>query len=174
MGTIFWFTGLSGAGKTTLADGLHQALVEGNHRSVVLDGDVVRKGLNRDLGFTREDRMENNRRIAEVARLLRDSGLIVLVSCISPMVEDRRRNRSICGETAFYEVFVDCPLAVCEERDVKGLYKKARLGLLPEFTGVSAPYEPPVSPDFVVKTGEYGVSASLEALLRFVSETLTR
>ena len=102
-GTIFWFTGLSGAGKTTLADGLHHALVAQNRRSVVLDGDVIRKGLNRDLGFTRQDRMENNRRIAEVARLLRDNGLIVLVSCISPMADDRRLNRSICGETAFYE-----------------------------------------------------------------------
>lgn len=174
MGTIFWFTGLSGAGKTTLADGLHRALTGRNHRSVVLDGDVIRKGLNRDLGFTRTDRMENNRRIAEVARLLRDSGLIVLVSCISPMADDRRHNRAICGEAEFYEIFVDCPLAVCEERDVKGLYKKARLGLLPEFTGVSAPYEPPGMPDFVVRTGENGVDASLGLLLGFVMGALTR
>ena len=168
---IFWFTGLSGAGKTTLAGLVHEELLRQHHRSIVLDGDVIRKGLNKDLMFTREDRLENNRRIAEVAKLMKDAGLIVLVSCISPIEKDRHLNRQICGDESFFEIYIDCPLEVCEERDVKGLYKKARLGLIDHFTGIDSPYEVPQAPDVVIRTYDSDVRDSFQALLDFVLRT---
>jgi len=142
-----WFTGLSGAGKSTLANLLEQQLhAQGTH-TYILDGDNVRHGLNRDLGFTERDRVENIRRVAEVARLMVDAGLVVLVSVISPFRAERDWARSLFDTHEFFEVFVDTPLAECERRDAKGLYAKARRGELRNFTGIDSPYEPPISPE---------------------------
>jgi bifunctional enzyme CysN/CysC len=149
-GRVLWFTGLSGSGKSTLSDAVSVALTEGGVPHSVLDGDSLRTGLTRDLSFSEADRVENLRRTAEVARLMADAGLIVLVSLISPYRADREKAREIVGPARFFEVFVDTPLEVCEKRDSKGLYKKARAGLIPNFTGIGAPYEPPVSPDLRV------------------------
>ncbi|MBI3947014.1 MAG: adenylyl-sulfate kinase [Armatimonadetes bacterium] len=142
-----WLTGLSGAGKSTLAYALEQRLVAAGQACVVLDGDNVRRGLNRDLGFSPQDRSENIRRIAEVSRLFNEAGLIAITAFISPYREDRRQAREIIGEDRFLEAFVDAPLDECERRDSKGLYARARAGQIPEFTGISAPYEPPETPD---------------------------
>ena len=147
-----WLTGLSGAGKSTLATEIEKALVEAGRPCFMLDGDNVRLGLSRDLGFGPDDRSENIRRIAEVARLMNDAGLIVVTAFISPYRADRAMARKIIGEERFFEVYVDAPLEVCERRDPKGLYRKARSGEIPEFTGVSAPYEAPASPALVVNT----------------------
>jgi len=144
---VLWFTGLSGAGKSTIANRVEQRLLAEGLHSVLLDGDNVRHGLNRDLGFTDADRVENIRRIAEVARLMTDAGLIVLVSFISPFREERRMARELMEPGEFLEVFVDVPLAAAESRDVKGLYAKARAGQLSHFTGIDSPYEAPVAPD---------------------------
>ncbi|MEM7095180.1 MAG: adenylyl-sulfate kinase [Actinomycetota bacterium] len=151
-GRTVWFTGLSGSGKSTLAFALEAALVERGMAAYVLDGDNVRFGLNRDLGFAPEDRTENIRRIGEVCRLFQDAGLLVLTAFVSPYRLDRDSVRALHPSDAFVEVFVDTPLEVCESRDVKGLYAKARAGEIPEFTGISAPYEPPVDPEIVVDT----------------------
>jgi bifunctional enzyme CysN/CysC len=142
-----WFTGLSGSGKSTIANGLEQRLFGAGRHTYLLDGDNVRHGLNRDLGFTEADRAENIRRVAEVAKLMVDAGLIVLVSFIAPFRAERRLARELFGEGEFLEVFVDTPIAECERRDPKGLYAKARSGVLPNFTGIDSPYEPPESPD---------------------------
>ncbi|HMN35961.1 MAG TPA: adenylyl-sulfate kinase [Chiayiivirga sp.] len=142
-----WFTGLSGAGKSTIANLVEQQLHAGGRHTILLDGDNVRHGLNRDLGFTQEDRVENIRRVAEVAKLMNEAGLIVLVSFISPFRSERRMARELLGEDSFVEVFVDAPLEVCEARDSKGLYAKARAGQLRNFTGIDSPYEPPASPE---------------------------
>jgi len=147
-----WFTGLSGSGKSTLAFAVERALVAAGNACYVLDGDNIRFGLNRDLGFSPEDRTENIRRIGEVCRLFHDAGLIVLTAFISPYRTDRDLVRSLHPNGGFLEVFVDTPLEVCEERDVKGLYAKARAGDIPEFSGISAPYEPPDHPDLVIDT----------------------
>ncbi len=142
-----WFTGLSGAGKSTIANLVERRLLSEGYHTILLDGDNVRHGLNRDLGFTDADRVENIRRVAEVAKLMMDAGLIVLVSFISPFRAERRMARDLIGESGFMEVFVDAPLAVCEERDVKGLYAKARAGKIANFTGIGSPYEAPESPE---------------------------
>lgn len=147
-----WFTGLSGSGKSTLAFAVEQALVEKGVAAYVLDGDNIRFGLNRDLGFSPEDRTENIRRIGEVCRLFQDAGMIVLTAFVSPYLADRDAVRSLHPQGSFIEVFVDTPIEVCEARDVKGLYAKARAGEIPEFTGISAPYEPPVNPEITVDT----------------------
>jgi adenylylsulfate kinase len=147
-----WFTGLSGSGKSTLAFAVEQALVAKGVAAYVLDGDNVRFGLNSDLGFSPEDRTENIRRIGEVCRLFQDAGMVVLTAFISPYVADRAQARALHPEGSFAEVFVDTPLEVCEARDVKGLYKKARAGQIPEFSGISAPYEPPPEPEVTVDT----------------------
>jgi bifunctional enzyme CysN/CysC len=144
---VLWFTGLSGAGKTTIADLVEQKLVAMGRHTMMLDGDNLRHGLNHDLGFTTADRIENIRRVAEVAKLMADAGLIVLVSLISPFAAERQRAREIIGLDQFIEVFVDAPLAVCEQRDTKGLYAKARRGELPGFTGIDSPYEAPLTPE---------------------------
>lgn len=149
-----WFTGLSGSGKSTLAFAVEEALIAKGVAAYVLDGDNVRFGLNADLGFSPEDRTENIRRIGEVCNLFQDAGLVVLTAFISPYVTDRARVRGLHPEGAFVEVFVDTPLSVCEDRDVKGLYKKARAGEIPEFSGVSAPYEPPPCPEITVDTSK--------------------
>lgn len=147
-----WFTGLSGSGKSTLAFALERALIDRGAAAYVLDGDNVRFGLNRDLGFSPDDRTENIRRIGEVCRLFQDSGMIVLTAFVSPYQADRDQVRALHPKGAFVEVFVDTPLAVCEQRDVKGLYAKARAGEIAEFTGISAPYEPPADPEVSVDT----------------------
>ncbi|EPZ87589.1 adenylyl-sulfate kinase [Burkholderia cenocepacia K56-2Valvano] len=147
-----WLTGLSGAGKSTIANLVEQRLHALGKHTYLLDGDNVRHGLNRDLGFTEADRVENIRRVAEVARLMLDAGLITLVSFISPFRAERDMARALAGPDEFVEVFVDTPLAVAEERDPKGLYKKARRGELKHFTGIDSPYEPPVQPELRVDT----------------------
>ena len=165
-----WFTGLSGAGKSTLANEVEKALnVRGNY-TMLLDGDNIRMGLNRNLGFTEADRIENIRRIAEVSKLMNDAGLIVLTSFISPYRSDRENARSIIGEESFIEIYVSTPLEECERRDVKGLYKKARDGKIPNFTGVSAPYEPPMNPQITVNT----CGISIEEAARYVLEELAK
>jgi bifunctional enzyme CysN/CysC len=149
---VLWFTGLSGAGKSTIANLVEKKLHADGRHTYLLDGDNVRHGLNKDLGFTEEDRVENIRRVAEVAKLMSDAGLIVLVSFISPFRAERRMARELMAPGEFVEVFVDTPLAVAESRDVKGLYKKARAGELKNFTGVDSPYEPPEHPEVRIDT----------------------
>jgi len=159
-----WLTGLSGAGKSTIACALERRLLDGGHAAYVLDGDNVRHGLNRDLGFSPQDRTENIRRIAEVARLLNDAGLIVITAFISPYREDREMARSIIGGDDFLEVHVNTPIQVCEERDPKGFYKLARAGELPAFTGISAPYEPPQDPLCTVDTAVNSIDECVDLL----------
>jgi bifunctional enzyme CysN/CysC len=156
-----WLTGLSGSGKSTVAFAIEKRLMAQEQLCYVLDGDNVRHGLNRDLGFSPQDRSENIRRVAEVARLLNEAGMIVITAFISPYREDREQAKKIIGEDRFIEVFVDAPIEMCEKRDPKGLYEKARAGLIPEFTGVNAPYEAPDAPLIRLKTGE--LSADLAA-----------
>lgn len=168
-GCTIWLTGLSGSGKSTIAMAAEKQLVMDGYQAYVLDGDNVRHGLNRDLGFSPEDRTENIRRIAEVAKLMTDAGLIVLTSFISPYQTDRDAARKIFSEGIFFETYVDSSLEICEARDPKGLYAKARSGDIPEFTGISAPYEVPVSPELVLKTENLGVDESTNELLSFIS-----
>lgn len=151
-GKVIWLTGLSGSGKSTIANTLEKELHALGKRTYVLDGDNVRQGLNKDLGFTDADRVENIRRAAEVARLMLDAGLIVIAAFISPFRAERQMARELIGENNFIEVYVDTPLAVCEQRDPKGLYKKARRGQLPNMTGIGSAYEPPAQPDLVVNS----------------------
>ena len=161
---VIWMTGLSGSGKSTLANALEQKLVEKGRHTMLLDGDNVRFGLNKDLGFSKEDRVENIRRIAETAKLMNDAGLIVLTSFISPYREDRLAARKIIGVT-FIEVYVSTPLEECERRDVKGLYQAARKGRIAEFTGVTSEYEPPQHPEVTVDTSKAQIADSVNILL---------
>lgn len=163
--SCYWLTGLSGAGKSTLSCHFERALRELGYRSFVLDGDDLRKGLNKGLGFSRADRAENIRRIAEVARLMADAGLIVLVSAISPYREDRRAARALFDADKFFEVFVDTALVTCVARDTKGLYKKAREGLISQLTGWDDPYETPFSPELMISTTDTPLEASIEKLV---------
>ena len=149
---VIWLTGLSGAGKSTIACSLDQRLFAGGTHSYMLDGDIVRNGLNKDLGFSVADRTENIRRIGEVSRLFLDAGLVVISAFISPFRADRDMLRGLFHAGEFFEVHVDAPLAVCESRDPKGLYRRARAGTLKEFTGISSPYEPPLHPELVLPT----------------------
>jgi len=165
-----WFTGLSGAGKSTIAFALEKRLMDRGQLCYVLDGDNIRHGLNRDLGFSPEERTENIRRIAEVARLMNDAGLLVITAFIAPYREDRARAREIVGAERFVEVYVDAPLDLCESRDPKGLYKKARAGEIGEFTGVSAPYEAPETPDVCLQTGSMDPAACVDALIASLCE----
>jgi adenylylsulfate kinase len=164
-GVTVWFTGLSASGKSTVALAVDQMLTDRGKHCYVLDGDNVRFGLNRDLGFSPEDRNENIRRIGEVAKLFTHAGIINLTAFISPYVADRDRNRDIQEPRDFIEIFVDCPLELCEQRDPKGLYAKARAGQIPEFTGISAPYEPPLAPELVLATA---VESEEESALKVV------
>ena len=161
----FWFTGLSGAGKSTLANSFEQRLHAAGQLTYLLDGDNLRHGLNRDLGFVAADRAENIRRIGEVARLMVDAGLIVLVSFISPFRAERRMARERVGSDEFLEVHVDTPLAVAEQRDPKGLYRKARAGELANFTGIDSPYEAPEDPELVVDTTTMSAEDAADAII---------
>lgn len=164
-GSILWFTGLSGAGKSTLAHAVEEALHRRGCRTFVLDGDNVRHGLCGDLSFSTEDRIENIRRIGEVAKLFMEAGIIVLTAFISPFRADRERVRGMVEHGDFMEIYCEAPLEVCEMRDVKGLYKKARAGLIPEFTGISSPYEPPLSPDLKVDTAKVALDACVQQVI---------
>ncbi len=169
-GCVVWFTGLSGSGKSTLANAVAHQLHERSHHTYVLDGDNVRHGLNKNLGFSPEDREENIRRVGEVAKLFVDAGTIVMTAFISPYREDRDQARELIEENRFVEVFVECPLNICEERDPKGLYKKARTGEIKEFTGISAPYEEPNRPEVVVNTSELSVIESAMLVTVFLEK----
>ena len=169
-GTIVWFTGLSGSGKTTLSITLENKLFQQNALVALLDGDVVREGLNKDLGFSAEDRKENIRRIGEVAQLLANQAIVMIVAFISPFREDRDWVRHSMGTGRFIEVFVDCPLSICEKRDTKGLYKKARNGEIEDFTGISSPYERPLNPEVHLKTSEQSVEECVETILEYLEE----
>ncbi|MEZ5615730.1 MAG: adenylyl-sulfate kinase [Rhodocyclaceae bacterium] len=161
-----WLTGLSGSGKSTLAFELERRLLDLGYVAYVLDGDNVRHGLSRDLGFSPDDRAENIRRIAEVAKLFNDAGIVLITAFISPYREDRDLAREIVGAHRFVETHLAADIAVCESRDPKGLYKKARAGELPGFTGISAPYEPPLSPEIRIDTGELSIEESIDRLVR--------
>lgn len=163
---VLWFTGLSGAGKSTLANQVEACLFANGYHSFLLDGDNVRHGLNRDLGFSDADRVENIRRIGEVARLMTDSGLIVLSAFISPFQKDRDLVRELFGPNEFLEVFVDAPLAICERRDPKGLYRKARSGEISNFTGIDSDYEAPVAPEIHVRTHDYSAAQCAEMIVQ--------
>jgi len=169
-GVTVWFTGLSGSGKSTLAVAAERALVSRGRLAYVLDGDNIRHGLNKNLGFGPADRTENIRRIGEVAKLFTDAGLIVFTSFISPYRADRDAVRALMPAGDFVEVFVDASVATCEGRDVKGLYRRARAGEIPEFTGISAPYEAPLSPEWVLDTNRQSVDESVEAILRYLED----
>jgi adenylylsulfate kinase len=170
-GVTLWFTGIPASGKSTIAVALEEKLSGRKCRTYILDGDNIRHGLNKDLGFSPEDRNENIRRIGEVANLLRDAGMINMVAFISPYRSDRQLARDLSnGDGTFIEVFVDCPVAVCEERDPKGMYKKARQGILKEFTGVSAPYESPESPEIHLRTGSYSVDECVEQIMNYLEK----
>lgn len=166
-GVVLWFTGLSGSGKSTLAHEVERILYERGVHTYVLDGDNIRHGLNKDLGFSPQDRKENIRRIGEVAHLFAQAGVIAMTAFISPYREDRNQARSIAGPE-FVEIYVKCNLEACEKRDAKGLYKKARAGEIPEFTGISAPYEEPESPELVVETDEESLEESARKVIRYL------
>jgi bifunctional enzyme CysN/CysC len=167
-GSVIWLTGLSGAGKSTLAAELERELFDMGQQAYVLDGDNVRHGLNSDLGFSPRDRRENIRRVGEVARLFADAGIICITAFISPYREDREAVRRMVPPGRFVEVYVNAPLAVCEERDVKGLYAKARTNEVKEFTGVAAPYEPPLKPEIELRTDQLAVADSVRSILEFL------
>jgi adenylylsulfate kinase len=169
-GVTVWLTGLSGSGKSTIAVAAEGALVESGRLAYVLDGDNIRHGLNSNLGFSPEDRTENIRRIGEVAGLFTDSGVIVFSSFISPYRADRDAVRALMGEGDFVEVLVDASLETCESRDVKGLYQKARAGEIPEFTGISAPYEAPENPEVVLDTNGQSVEESVTQLIAYLDK----
>ncbi|WP_163379880.1 adenylyl-sulfate kinase [Cyclobacterium sp. SYSU L10401] len=169
---LIWFTGLSGSGKSTLANATEQALHRLGYHTYLLDGDNIRTGLNKDLGFSKVDRVENIRRIAAVSQLMMDAGLIVLSAFISPYISDREMIRELVGEDQFLEIHVDCPLKICEERDVKGLYQKARQGLIKDFTGIDSPYEAPESPFLVIKTAEVTAEKAVEQLMEALDKKI--
>ena len=167
---MLWFTGLSGSGKSTIANLVEKALAAEGRHTYLLDGDNVRHGLNRDLGFTDADRVENIRRVGETAKLFLDAGLIVLVSFISPFRSERRMARELVGSGEFIEIFVDTPLEVCMARDPKGLYGKARAGAIKNFTGIDSPYEAPEQAELIIRTVEAPAEVQAEAILRYLRD----
>ena len=169
-GVTIWLTGLSGSGKSTIAVELEHALLENSHQAYILDGDNIRHGLNKNLGFSSEDRSENIRRIGEVAKLFTDANIITITAFISPYRQDRENARKLQKDGEFIEVYVKCPLDVCEQRDTKGLYKKARAGEVKEFTGISAPYEEPLNPEITIDTSKLSVEESTKAILSYLEE----
>jgi adenylyl-sulfate kinase len=173
-GRVLWFTGLSGSGKSTLANALDAELHRRGVKTVLLDGDNVRHGLCGDLGFSAEDRHENLRRVAEVAKLMADTGLVVLTAFVSPFRSDRDRARAIVGPERFAEIYVDCPLDVCAARDVKGLYAKAQAGLIADFTGVNSPYEAPLAPELTVASSAEPLDASTARVVAWYESHTSR
>jgi adenylylsulfate kinase len=171
-GLVIWLTGLSGSGKSTIANELNTRLFHQNKHSVILDGDNTRLGINHDLGFTNADRTENNRRVAEIAKLFMESGNIVICSFISPFQNDRDLSKQIIGNENYVEVFVDCSLEACENRDVKGMYKQARNGELESFTGISSPYEIPTNPQLILQTEKLNLQQCVDLLLNTISERI--
>jgi len=169
---LLWFTGLSGSGKSTIANLVESALFNEGINTYSLDGDNIRKGINRDLTFSAEDRTENIRRIAEVANLMIDSGLVVLAAFVSPYKKDRENIRTIVKDVNFVEIYINTSLEECERRDVKGLYKKARLGEIKNMTGISAPYEAPETPDLEIKTENENIDASVKRIVDFIKPKL--
>ena len=169
-GVLVWFTGLPSSGKSTIAFTVEHALVSRGRLAYVLDGDNIRHGLNKNLGFSAEDREENIRRIGEVGKLFADAGVVTLSSFVSPYKADRDNVRELLAEGDFLEVFVNTPLELCEERDPKGLYKKARTGEIPNFTGISDPYEPPVSPELEIKTDQCTVEEAAQQVLELLAQ----
>lgn len=169
-GALVWFTGLPGSGKSTLAHGLEQALFARRCSTYVLDGDNVRHGLCRDLGFSAPDRVENIRRIGEVANLFLDAGMIVLAAFVSPALSEREKVRKLVGADRFIEVYCRCPVEICESRDEKGNYAKARAGRIPNFTGVSAPYEEPEHPDLIIDTNRTDPATAIAALFALLQQ----
>ncbi|AXV41371.1 adenylyl-sulfate kinase [Staphylococcus warneri] len=167
---LIWFTGLSGSGKSTVSVALEKALFEDGKQMYRLDGDNVRHGLNKNLGFSPEDRQENIRRIGEVGKLMVDSGAITVTAFISPYKQDRDNVRQLFEEQEFIEVYTQCSIETCEQRDPKGLYKKVRTGEIPEFTGISAPYEPPENPEIIIDTEDNSVEASVNQILNYLKE----
>ena len=169
---VIWFVGLSGSGKSTLAGALETYLFGKGYKTYVIDGDNIRSGLNSDLDFSEEGRNENIRRISEVAKLLNDAGMIVLTAFISPFEADRAQARTLIGTENFIEIFVECPIEICEKRDVKGLYAKARKGLIPDFTGISAPFEVPDHSDLIVKTHTSNLEDCLKQMVNYIEPIL--
>ena len=170
---LVWFTGLSGSGKSTIANALEKELFSQNMHTYLLDGDNVRRGLNSNLSFSQEDRAENIRRIAEVANLMLDAGLVVIASFVSPYREDRENVKRIVGYDNFVEVFVNTPIEECERRDVKGLYAKARAGEIENFTGVNAPYEAPLAPAVEIETAMVSVEDAVVLIMKFIAEKIS-
>ncbi len=169
-GVVIWYTGLSASGKSTIARKVEEKLFERGTLTYVLDGDNIRHGLNKNLGFSPEDREENIRRIGEVGKLFADAGVIAMTAFISPYLADRQKARDLHNDGDFIEVFVDAPLNVLEDRDPKGLYKKARAGEIPEFTGISAPYEAPEDPEIHLDTSKLNVDECADAVIKFLQE----
>jgi len=168
---VLWFTGLSGSGKSTIANALEQYLVKERLHTYLLDGDNIRHGLNKDLGFSDNDRIENIRRIGEVCKFFVDAGIIVIAAFISPFEEERVLVRDLLEPTEFMEVYVDTPLEICQQRDVKGLYKKAQQGTIKNFTGISSPYEKPVKPDIHIKTEIQDVNSSAMQIVQYLKKS---
>ncbi|PJY98723.1 MULTISPECIES: adenylyl-sulfate kinase [Bacillus] len=171
--SILWLTGLSGSGKSTIANAAARELFEQGYQVIVLDGDNIRHGLNKDLGFSDEDRKENIRRIGEVAKLFVQQGTIVITAFISPFREDREQVRQLVEAGEFNEVYIKCDLDICEQRDPKGLYKKARNGEIPFFTGIDSPYEEPEAPELVLDSGQHDREACKNQLIEFVERKLS-
>jgi adenylylsulfate kinase len=171
---LIWFTGLSGSGKSTIANALEKALFEKGIRTYTLDGDNVRHGLNKDLGFSPTDRTENIRRIAETAKLMIDAGLVVIAAFVSPYIKDRENIKHIVKDVNFVEVYVNTSIEECERRDVKGLYKKARSGEIKNMTGISAPYEAPVNPDIEIRTEKMNIETAVSEILKFINSKLKK
>jgi adenylyl-sulfate kinase len=169
---VLWFTGLSGSGKSTIAGLVEEHLHEEGFATYLLDGDNIRKGLNRDLQFSAEDRKENIRRIGEAAKLFVDAGVVVLCAFISPFAEDRRLVREMLGRDEFIEIYVNCPLETAEQRDTKGLYQKARAGELKDFTGIDSPYEAPEHPDVELRSDELSAEQAAEKVLRIIKKKI--
>ncbi len=168
---VVWFTGLSGSGKSTIAGALENELYKQGWHTYLLDGDNVRMGLNKGLGFSLEDRAENIRRVGAVSQLFVDAGLLVLCAFVSPLRADRERVRALFPKGDFVEVFVDCPLEVCEQRDVKGLYEKARKGEIKDFTGISSPFEKPENPEITISSSEEKLSDAVDKLIGYLKNT---
>ncbi len=170
--SVFWFTGLSGSGKSTIAEGVERRLLELGYLAQVLDGDNIRKGINNNLSFSIEDRKENIRRIAEISKLYVNSGIITLCSFISPTLKIRSLAKNIVGENDFHEIYINTPLAICEKRDVKGLYKKARSGEITGFTGIDSPYEAPLNPQLELKTENLAIDQGVDKVVQYIIETV--